>query len=425
MRCDSNRSSAVEDDRTPASSSSPDDYRWLVGPDGGRWLERVAAQRQPLPVWAARLRKELSAERTHLILEQVELRERGRAKFAAAAKMFFTRKGLEQATDEHVAAYKAQRFADRALSVDRCCGIGGDLLALAGRGPAVGVERDPAVAVLAEANLAVLQCGHESFHTHRVAVADAAEFTLADCQAWHADPDRRPASHRTTRIELGEPGVETLDRLRAQCANAAIKLAPATEVPQAWAHEAELEWIARDRQCRQQVAWFGQLAKNAGQRRATVVHVACDGSASVRSIVGQSDQRFPVAAAIGRYVFEPEAAVLAAGLSGVLAAEHALQGVAPGIMYLTGDAPVSDLALSAFEVTDMLPFDVKRLRRLLAERGVGILEIKKRGVPDDPEMIRRQLRLNGEHAAVLLLAPIGGRVTAIVGQRLPCQRARE
>ena len=35
---------------------------------------------------------------------------------------------------------------------DLCCGIGGDLLALAEHGETIGVERDPVTAYLAEAN---------------------------------------------------------------------------------------------------------------------------------------------------------------------------------------------------------------------------------------------------------------------------------
>ncbi len=68
--------------------------------------------------------------------------------------MFFATRPLEQATDEVVAAYKAGRFPPGRLMVDFCCGIGGDLLALASRGPVLGVDRDPVLALLAGANLA-------------------------------------------------------------------------------------------------------------------------------------------------------------------------------------------------------------------------------------------------------------------------------
>ena len=134
------------------------------------------------------LRRELSPERTHLVLEQVELRRRARAKFAAAEKMFFTAVGFEQATDEFVARYKAGRFAAGGAVADLCCGIGGDLLALAARGPACGVDRDPVVTLLAAANvLAVVPQSVVSF-----SAADVETFDVRECAAWHIDPDRRP-----------------------------------------------------------------------------------------------------------------------------------------------------------------------------------------------------------------------------------------
>jgi hypothetical protein len=46
------------------------------------------------------------------------------------------------------------------------------------------------------------------------------------------------------------------------------------------------------------------------------------------------------------------------------------------------------------------------------------LEIKKRAVREEPEPLRRQLALTGDRAAVLLLAPVKERTTAILAQRV-------
>ena len=73
-------------------------------------LDELAGDAAPLHTAVARLRGTLSPAQTHLLLEQVELRRRATAKFTHAARMFFTRIGLEQATDEWVARYKAARF---------------------------------------------------------------------------------------------------------------------------------------------------------------------------------------------------------------------------------------------------------------------------------------------------------------------------
>lgn len=385
-----------------------DDYRWLVSDEAIPWLERAASDATPLAVRVSRLRRDLSAQRTHLVLEQAELRARARAKFAIPSRMFFTRKGLEQATDQWVAAYKATRFPAEGPVADLCCGMGGDLLALAQRGEAVGLERDPVVALLAEANLRALDL------QGKVVVGDVVEFMASEFSAWHVDPDRRPTGRRTTHPELHDPPLALLEEHLARSARAAIKLAPAADVPDRWAACAELEWISRDRQCRQLVAWFGALANGAG-RRATIL--GADSTQPMRTLAGDASVRAPIAAQIGRYVFDPDPAVVAAGLVGSLAAEHRLGAWEAGGAYLTGDVTVADRALSCFEVTDVLPFDLKRLKRLLADRDVGQLEIKKRGVPQEPETIRRQLRLRGSAAAVLLIASQGGAVKAVLARR--------
>ena len=125
-----------------------------------------------------------------------------------------------------------------------------------------------------------------------------------------------------------------------------------------------------------------------------------------------------MASEIGRYLYEPDAAVLAAGLDGVLAAEHGLVALTRGAAYWTGDAKIIDAALAAFEVREIVPYRVRELKSLLAARHVGRLEIKQRGTAVDPAEVRRQLDLRGSESATLLIARLGQRVVAILAQRV-------
>lgn len=385
------------------------DYRWLVSPEAADWLARAAGMDERTLALGG-LRRDLGAERARLVAEQVHLRRRAREKFPDAERMFFTRVGLEQATDAWIGAYKAQRFpSDRPLA-DLCSGIGGDLMALAARAPKVrGCDLDPVTALFAAANAGV-----------GVLESDAALFPFEPHSVWHIDPDRRPEGKRTTHVEGFRPDLATLDRLLAEHPDAAVKLAPATRAPEAWSQRAEREWISRGGECRQQVAWFGRLARHAGKRTATVVS---QHRTDVRQVVGSTpeggtDSELPLRAELAAYLFEPDAAVIAAGLIGELAREHGLTGVNSGVAYLTGDRPVADFALDGFAVTDVLPFDRKQLAGLFSQRGVGRLEIKKRGCEVDPELLRKQLRLSGSNEATLLLSPVAGKLTAIVAQRV-------
>lgn len=387
-----------------------DDFRWLVSQAAVPRLALAHEENGATLQLVTRLRKELSAAQAHLVVEQVDLRRRARIKFSIAERMFFTSRGLEQATDEHLAQYKAARFPAQAPVLDLCCGIGGDLVALAGRGPVAGVDLDPASLILAEANLRI--CGSLP-PAGSTRIADAAEVDVSKAAAWHCDPDRRITGRRTTTLEFFSPPLAALENLLARQPAAAIKLAPATVVPEDWASRAELQWLGSRGECRQQVAWFGPLAQHPGLRTATIVEPH-----GTRTIVGTPFADLPVATACGRYLYEPHPAVLAATLTAALCREHDLAALSPAIAYLTGDTTIDDLALDAFEVREVLPFDRKRLKAYCREHRLGRLEVKKRGVEVDPNRLARELASAGDEPATILLAPAGGKVVAIIARRL-------
>jgi hypothetical protein len=145
--------------------------------------------------------------------------------------------------------------------------------------------------------------------------------------------------------------------------------------------------------------------------------------AVLRSVTGQQNRSAGIAQQIGRYIYEPDAAILAARLAGELAAVHSLQRVAANVAYLTADSAISDPALTTFEVDNVLPFDRRQLRDLLASRHIGRLEIKKRAIDVDPQLLRRELKLRGDKAATLILAPHGSRQIAILCHRLAATAA--
>lgn len=385
------------------------ELRWLTSEAAARWLADQELAQLGAMALANRLRRSLSAECVRLLSQQFELRRRARAKFTAAERLFFTPLGLEQSTDEAVAQYKARRVAPDGPIADLCTGIGGDLLALAARGPTLGVELDPTVGWLAAANLAAL--GHSA---SSLCVGDATRLDLRSAFAWHIDPNRRPDGRKTSQVEFGRPSGEELAALLATNANAAIKLSPAAAAPDKWQGSGELEWISRGGECRQQVAWLGSLTGEPGRRRATLVDKRGE---SLRTIVGDEATAAPIAQQLGRYVYEPDAAVRAARLDGALAAEHGLEQLAPQVAYFTGDALLDDPALASFEVLADLPCDRRRLRALCRERGVGPLEVKKRGVDLDPARLQAELSGPGDLTAVLLVYRHGDGAHAILARR--------
>jgi len=395
------------------------DYSWLVEGGGQQWLARLASDPRRELQHLAALRRDLSPERARLLVDQIALRRQAAAKFGAQAeRMYFTRTLLEQATDSDIAHYKAARFAalggDVRLVGDYCCGIGGDLIELAQVAPVVGWDRSPTARLMAEANLRAV-VPEAVGRTARVGEADVEELTPAAGDAWHLDPDRRAAGQRTARVELYSPGPALVDRWSADNPDGAVKLAPAADPPQAWRTHGELEWISSRGECRQLVVWFGRLARQPGQRRATKilstgVQATCIGAAHLPCNVAEMP---------GQFLFDPDPAVLAAGLLGQLASQYGLCTLGAGGAYLSGTAPLDEPLLAPFEVLDCVPLRVGDVARRLSARQVGQLEIKKRGVAIDPEALRRRLKLRGQAAATLILTRVGRRELAVIAQRAP------
>lgn len=425
-----------------------DDYIWLTGHEAADWLLDLARDNRPLHQQLARLRKQLTGARARLVVQQAGLRRRAAEKFGPWGKqMFFTDIGLQQATDRWIAAHKAARFPQAVSVHDLCCGIGGDLLGLATRGErtggnpsatnrskgsrTIGWDLSERMVLLAGANLRIV-LGENGGELAEVRTGDVERLRLPSGAMWHLDPDRRPQQQRSTHVALHCPGPTVVNRLRQTHPQGAVKLAPACQVPKDWAKSAELEWISRGRECRQLVAWFGHLATSPGRRRATVLS-HCPTHAPVlgdqesgspptdalvsHSLVGEADRPLATAQALGRYLLDPDPAVLAARLLGELARQHDLSSLVPGGAYLTADHPVDDPLLACFEVLEQFPLRVKPLAKFLASRDIGNLEVKKRGIDLDPSVLRRQLKLRGTQSATLLLARLGQREVAILAKR--------
>jgi THUMP domain-like len=112
----------------------------------------------------------------------------------------------------------------------------------------------------------------------------------------------------------------------------------------------------------------------------------------------------PVASA-GRWIVDPDGAVVRAGLVRHYAARHGLWQLDPKIAYLSGDRLPP--ATRGFEVLEQIPFGEKRLRQALAEMDCGAVEILVRGVDVDPAVLRRRMRLRGTRPLSVVITRIG------------------
>ena len=342
------------------------------------------------------------------VLSQARLRAKAVAKFGPFAEsMLFTEAGLEQATRLSVAAQHAGRFQRAGLNwiADLGCGIGADALALAALELEVtAVERDEVTAAVAAYNLA-------SWSNARVEHADAESFDLSGVDGVYLDPARRDGAKRLKNPADWSPSLDFAFGL-AERLPTGVKLGPGIDrdlIPDG----AEAQWVSIDREVVELGVWFGALARP-GVRRAALV-VGEHGSAEM---VAAADSADADAGALGAYVYEPDGAVIRARLIGDLARTLDGRMLEPSIAYVTADSAVSTPFAVCFRVVEELPLDKKSIKRALAARQIGTLEIKKRGVDIDPAAFRASLAPKGPASGTLILTRIGDRRRALLVERV-------
>ncbi|XRQ05998.1 THUMP-like domain-containing protein [Actinomadura welshii] len=377
-------------------------FQALTTPSGQALLREASGldvREDRLLAAASRLRERHNADLVSAALTQVRLRQRARAKFGDdASRMYFTQAGLEQSTRASVASHRARRFADRLPSarvLELGCGIGADLIARAQEGlPGEGVELDPLTAAVARANVTAL--GLDGLASVRV--GDATKEDADGFGAVFADPGRRTARGRVFDPRAYAPPLDTVLNLGGRAPAACVKVAPG--IPhEAVPEGAEAEWVSVDGDVKEAALWLGELSGDVG-RRATLLSPGPDPQARTPQEwtltphgLGAPDVR-----AWGRYLYEPDGAVIRAHLVGEVADLVGGGLVDPHIAYVTSDELRPTPFASAYEVEDVLPFSVKRLRAELRRRGTGVLTVKKRGSAVDVDRLRRDLGFAGRRA---------------------------
>ena len=353
------------------------------------------------------------AELARLALEIAILRREAQAKFpeAVAQRTYWTREALEQASSYTVSSYRAMRYQPYPLAADLGCSAGGDTLTLAEVTGVIGMDRDLSRLRLAQANLRA--SGLEGKSALVQADLRAGLPLKASSAALFFDPARRAAGRRIFSVKDYQPPLEVLWNWLSSFPALGVKLSPGVDHNEIREYPAEIEFISLRGELKEAVLWFGPLRTT--DRRATLLPGGHTLHASTQEISRASLPLRPP----GRYLYEPDPAVLRAGLVAPLGGQIQAAQLDPDIAYLTSNQYQATPFARAWQVLDWMPFQLKRLRQYLRQRGIGRLVVKKRGSPLEPEKLIRDLRLEGEQQAVLFLTHLQGKPITILAEEIP------
>lgn len=345
------------------------------------------------------------------VLTQAKLRRRAKAKFGDFAnRMLLTEAGLEQASRLKVAALHAGRYQAAGIEevADLGCGIGAEAMAMAAIGLRVkAYDIDEVTAAVATYNLS-------PFDNAEVFQEDATKLDIEIFESVFLDPARREVSRGQSRREFDpnnySPNFNFCLEVAAKKPTG-IKLGPGQDkktIPET----AEAQWVSVDGDLVEMSLWFGSLKREAIARSALLLDAT--GAHEISS--SETDSENAPLGELEDYIYEPDSSLIRSRLIAELAKNFELKLIAPDIAYLSTSKIISSPWLSGYRVEDNLPFDRKKLKAYLRERGIGILEIKKRGSDISPEQLRKEMSLKGEDAATLIVTRVGDAHRVLVTQ---------
>lgn len=352
-----------------------------------------------------RLRERFPAQLVIDGLGQQDLRTRAATKFTRAEDMFFTADGLEQASAEIVSRHRRLRYQGCASVADLCCGIGGDLVALAGDARVTAVDTDPVHLWMARQNAAAYDVG-DRVGTRE---GDVRAADLSGIDAVFVDPARRFGAGRR-RVGDSEPPLDWCLGLSRVVDRVGIKAAPGLPheaVPAGW----EREFVAVGRDLKEAALWSSALATAA--TRATILPA---GDTLTPGPPGPVAVREPA-----EFLLDPNPAVTRAGLVEDLARLVDAEKIDDRIAFLTRESVAHTPFARTLRVIDSGPWNQKELPARLRRLDIGAVDIRRRGLAGDVDALHRRLKLSGSRRATLVMTRVRDRPWALVCLDVPAQ----
>ena len=372
--------------------------------------------------------KETYGDNARALVEVALARRSAAAKFSAARaeQWIMDSDSVQQATPQVVAESRAAHLLSLGVRdvVDVTCSVGTELAALAAAGQAALAAGPAQAASAAPAAQAGVGAGFQriiggDLDPQRVRMArhnvpdvptivmDAlrpalSTSVLAPGTVVLADPARRTSSGRVTKLSDLRPRLEDLAAVYSeQGIDTAIKCAPGIDYTE---FDGQVDVVSVEGNVKEACLYTPGLSQCG--RRAVMLGVASGQQEIIDDHMPEQDK----VAEVGKYIVDPDGAVVRAGLVRHYAAKHGLWQLDERIAYLTG--PAVPPGRRGFEVLEQVPF--KHVRKALVARGIGAVEILVRGVDINPDEVRKKWKLKGSEEASVVVTRIGDKAWAFI-----------
>ncbi|MBN1278523.1 MAG: hypothetical protein K9I59_01535 [Chlorobium sp.] len=334
---------------------------------------------------------------SRVIAEQLACRRKALKKLPGLSLkgLLYASLALEQSSGEAAAIYKASLTGGERL-IDLTGGLGIDTVffSKAFRN-VVYCERDPMLAELATYNFRRLGivnvqiCQGDSLTTLH-------SFPDGHFDWIFVDPARREGGRRSIGLGAASPDVTAAhDLFLRKASKIMIKASPALELSglkEYLPSLSEIRVVSVGGECREELLLLDRSMTIGATVKRKALLLAEDGSV-VHETSGAGDESRTVAQRVLKYFYEPDAAIIKAGLTKKLALDLGLSFMNGSVDYLTAEGFIPDFPGRIFRVVAVERYTPKTFRFFLCHYGITGAAIQRRDFPLRPDEIRKKYRL--------------------------------
>jgi len=326
------------------------------------------------------------------IATQLKLRRKAISKFPSwsGKDLLYTERALEQSSGEIAAQHKHNWLKGRVI--DLSGGLGSDLIHSADQINFMAYcDINADLCDLFRHNTSVLGIFPDAIH-HGDGIEILKNYPDDFFDIVYVDPDRRMGKGRTVSLKEASPDISNhLDLILSKGKLLLVKASPAldpTEAERQIPGLSEYHVVSVDAEVKEVLLLVCREKKDRVIRSASVIkgdqyiHLTDEG---IRSTNWKGD--VPV-------IFcEPDPAIIRAELCSELAAKHDVFHISPSSVYLVGDEKPENFPGRVFRVMEVIPANFRSVKDWCKANSYTKANIARREFPEDPESIRKALKL--------------------------------
>jgi len=362
-----------------------------------------------------------------LLAGQLECREKVQRKCPSllSKSLAYIKTSFEQSSGESVAIYK-QSFMRGNRLADLSCGLGIDDLFLAPQFEHIDAcDINSEVLEVTQHNFKVL--GYRNVEFYNVDGLAFIKKAPDDAYDWvYVDPSRRDSNQRFFDLAQSEPNVVGQESLLLRKSReVCIKASPMIDLQKCKEQFSSLNKIvvvSVDGECKEVLL---MLSRNA-EKRQVVTQAVVLSSGSERNkfelddVVERNHPKKNISE-IQSYIYDPDAAVLKAGLTEQLAKKLQLNFFNPVVQYLTSNELVEGFPGRCFKVEDVAIFQKRHFKTYLKKHHIISASIMRKVFPLTPEELRSLYKLEQNKAVFLIFTTLeDGQKICLVTEKVSC-----